>query len=94
MCYYYNDTEITDLYTAALRCYEENARLASIADEEEQSFLTSMVCIQYLVLDIPQFEFPWTRAPYSLIGNCANLQYRGVIATKIILYIHLNYIHL
>ncbi|MGH0140650.1 UNVERIFIED_CONTAM: hypothetical protein FKN15_023262 [Acipenser sinensis] len=43
MCYYYNDTEITDLYTAALRCYEENARLASIADEEEQSFLTSMV---------------------------------------------------
>ncbi|KAG2466118.1 MRC1 protein, partial [Polypterus senegalus] len=43
ICYYYNDTDITDVYTAIIRCYEEGAQLVSIADEEEQSFLTGMV---------------------------------------------------
>ncbi|XP_041666073.1 macrophage mannose receptor 1 [Cheilinus undulatus] len=43
MCYYYNDTDIVDFYTAILRCYAEKALLVSIHSKEEQAFVNSMV---------------------------------------------------
>ncbi|XP_035247102.1 macrophage mannose receptor 1 [Anguilla anguilla] len=42
-CYYYNDTDVVDFYTAMLRCYAEKARLVSITGKEEQAFVNSMV---------------------------------------------------
>ncbi|XP_037401968.1 macrophage mannose receptor 1-like [Pygocentrus nattereri] len=43
ICYYYNDTDVVDFYTALSRCYTEKALLASILDQEEQTYIISMV---------------------------------------------------
>ncbi|KAJ8402327.1 hypothetical protein AAFF_G00368160 [Aldrovandia affinis] len=43
ICYYYNDTDIVDFHTAIERCYAANARLVSIANNDEQAFVNSMV---------------------------------------------------
>ncbi|KAF4077177.1 hypothetical protein AMELA_G00205040 [Ameiurus melas] len=43
ICYYYNDTDMVDFHTALARCYAEKARLVSILDQPEQTFVVSMV---------------------------------------------------
>lgn len=43
ICYYYNDTDIVDFHTALSRCYKEKAQLVSILDQQEQTFVVSMV---------------------------------------------------
>lgn len=43
VCYYYNDTDIVDFYTALMRCYDEKASLVSILDQNEQAYVNSMV---------------------------------------------------
>ncbi|KAM9450976.1 lymphocyte antigen 75-like [Clarias gariepinus] len=43
VCYYYNDTDMVDFYTALARCYMEKALLVSILDQQEQTFVLSMV---------------------------------------------------
>ncbi|XP_026880092.2 macrophage mannose receptor 1 [Electrophorus electricus] len=43
ICYYYNDTDIVDFFTAAMRCYAEKALLVSILDQDEQTYVVSMV---------------------------------------------------
>ncbi|XP_062868150.1 macrophage mannose receptor 1 [Trichomycterus rosablanca] len=43
VCYYYNDTDVVDFYTAMLRCYHEKSLLVSILDQQEQTFMLSMV---------------------------------------------------
>ncbi|KAL4617320.1 macrophage mannose receptor 1-like [Arapaima gigas] len=43
VCYYYNDTEHVDFYTAMMRCGHEKAHLVSILSKKEQEFVSSMV---------------------------------------------------
>ncbi|XP_007252805.3 macrophage mannose receptor 1 [Astyanax mexicanus] len=43
ICYYYNDTEAVDFFTALERCFHEKALLASILSPEEQTYIVSMV---------------------------------------------------
>lgn len=43
ICYLYNDTDIVDFHTASVRCYAEKARLVSILDKAEQSYVVTMV---------------------------------------------------
>ncbi|XP_066502466.1 lymphocyte antigen 75, partial [Hoplias malabaricus] len=43
VCYYYNDTDIVDFYTAISRCYTEHSLLTSILDQQEQTYLLSLV---------------------------------------------------
>lgn len=50
ICYYYNDTDIVDFHMALVRCYEEKAQLVSIADEAEQSYVVSLVRLQFVLL--------------------------------------------
>nr|XP_015217385.1 PREDICTED: macrophage mannose receptor 1-like [Lepisosteus oculatus] len=67
ICYLYNDTHHTDFYTALVDCYEQGALLVSIADKEEQSYLTSVVgtgkadsaWIGLKVLGIAGEEYMW-----------------------------------
>ncbi|KPP79615.1 macrophage mannose receptor 1-like, partial [Scleropages formosus] len=43
VCYYYNDTDHVDFYTAMIRCWDEKAQLVSILSKEEQEYVSSMV---------------------------------------------------
>ncbi|XP_062410864.1 macrophage mannose receptor 1-like [Sardina pilchardus] len=43
ICYLFNDTDTVDIYTAMVRCYAEKALLVSILDEDEQSYVVTMV---------------------------------------------------